>query len=229
MAFSMLNATAAVPVAARRVRGASPAALAAGKPSLRVQLRAAAPLQRAAAPRAVVLRAATGVCAVANFDGAALLKEKKAAKPMSIVFVSAEVAPWSKTGGLGDVVRNLGVQPLQCLLKSEHCRRRGVISCVALTNALCNAPQVGSLPVELAKRGHKVMTISPRCVSGPTLLALPQNSALERSSFNSRPFSHLPTWRAQLRSVRRRVGHRRDRERDGRGACLLRCSAARVA
>ena len=43
---------------------------------------------------------------------------------MKIVFVSTEVAPWSKTGGLGDVV--------------------------------------GSLPVELAKRGHKVMTISPR-------------------------------------------------------------------
>jgi len=48
----------------------------------------------------------------------------KASKPMKIVFVSTEVAPWSKTGGLGDVV--------------------------------------GSLPVELAKRGHKVMTISPR-------------------------------------------------------------------
>jgi granule-bound starch synthase len=48
----------------------------------------------------------------------------KAARPMKIVFISTEVAPWSKTGGLGDVV--------------------------------------GSLPVELAKRGHKVMTISPR-------------------------------------------------------------------
>ena len=43
---------------------------------------------------------------------------------MKIVFISTEVAPWSKTGGLGDVV--------------------------------------GSLPVELAKRGHKVMTIAPR-------------------------------------------------------------------
>ena len=49
----------------------------------------------------------------------------KTAKPMSIVFVATEVSPWSKTGGLGDVV--------------------------------------GSLPMELAKRGHKVMTISPRC------------------------------------------------------------------
>ena len=118
MAFSMLNATAAVPVAARRVRGASPAALAAGKPSLRVQLRAAAPLQRAAVPRAVVLRAATGVCAVANLDTASLLKEKKAAKPLNLVFVSAEVAPWSKTGGLGDVVRVMADTSLQHSLKS---------------------------------------------------------------------------------------------------------------
>lgn len=40
------------------------------------------------------------------------------------VFMSAEVAPWSKTGGLGDVV--------------------------------------GALPIELAKRGHNVITIAPR-------------------------------------------------------------------
>lgn len=45
-------------------------------------------------------------------------------EPMNLVFISTEVAPWSKTGGLGDVV--------------------------------------GSLPVELAKRGHSVISIAPR-------------------------------------------------------------------
>eukprot|EP00240_Pyramimonas_obovata_P001666 CAMPEP_0118931910 /NCGR_PEP_ID=MMETSP1169-20130426/8632_1 /TAXON_ID=36882 /ORGANISM="Pyramimonas obovata, Strain CCMP722" /LENGTH=432 /DNA_ID=CAMNT_0006874487 /DNA_START=79 /DNA_END=1374 /DNA_ORIENTATION=+ len=49
---------------------------------------------------------------------------QKAEKPMKIVFLSTEVSPWSKTGGLGDVV--------------------------------------GSLPEELVKRGHKVMSITPR-------------------------------------------------------------------
>ncbi|GFR42632.1 hypothetical protein Agub_g3568 [Astrephomene gubernaculifera] len=46
------------------------------------------------------------------------------ATPLDIVFVAAEVAPWSKTGGLGDVT--------------------------------------GGLPIELVKRGHRVMTIAPR-------------------------------------------------------------------
>eukprot|EP00274_Cyanoptyche_gloeocystis_P000002 CAMPEP_0196654134 /NCGR_PEP_ID=MMETSP1086-20130531/3812_1 /TAXON_ID=77921 /ORGANISM="Cyanoptyche gloeocystis , Strain SAG4.97" /LENGTH=596 /DNA_ID=CAMNT_0041985713 /DNA_START=189 /DNA_END=1979 /DNA_ORIENTATION=+ len=43
---------------------------------------------------------------------------------MNIVFVASECTPWSKTGGLGDVVRDL--------------------------------------PIELAKRGHRVMSIQPR-------------------------------------------------------------------
>uniref|UniRef100_A0A7S0MWB4 Starch synthase, chloroplastic/amyloplastic n=1 Tax=Pyramimonas obovata TaxID=1411642 RepID=A0A7S0MWB4_9CHLO len=67
------------------------------------------------------------VRALANQIVAEATKEtavKKADKPMNIVFVSTEVAPWSKTGGLGDVV--------------------------------------GSLPEELVKRGHKVMSVSPR-------------------------------------------------------------------
>ena len=48
----------------------------------------------------------------------------EAQTPLDIVFVSAEVAPWSKTGGLGDVM--------------------------------------GSLPVALAARGHRVMVVAPR-------------------------------------------------------------------
>lgn len=55
---------------------------------------------------------------------ARLPRAEKTRMPMNIVFISTEVAPWSKTGGLGDVV--------------------------------------GALPIELARRGHNVMTISPR-------------------------------------------------------------------
>jgi starch synthase len=47
-----------------------------------------------------------------------------ASEARSLIFVSAEAAPYSKTGGLGDVV--------------------------------------GSLPVALADRGHRVMVVSPR-------------------------------------------------------------------
>lgn len=49
---------------------------------------------------------------------------EKTTNPLSLIFVAAEVAPYSKTGGLGDVMQGL--------------------------------------PFELAKRGHKVMTIAPR-------------------------------------------------------------------
>ena len=47
---------------------------------------------------------------------------------MSIVFVSSEVAPWSKTGGLADVC--------------------------------------GCLPRELVKRGHRVMIVTPKYITG---------------------------------------------------------------
>eukprot|EP00798_Chlamydomonas_sp_ICE-L_P030281 gene30281-35269_t len=50
--------------------------------------------------------------------------QEKTTSPMSIAFVATECAPWSKTGGLGDVV--------------------------------------GGLPIEMVKRGHAVMSISPR-------------------------------------------------------------------
>ena len=51
----------------------------------------------------------------------------KTSNPLNLIWTSAEVAPWSKTGGLGDVV--------------------------------------GGLPLEMARRGHKVMTIAPRCAA----------------------------------------------------------------
>jgi hypothetical protein len=47
----------------------------------------------------------------------------KAEKPLNIVFVSAEVAPWSKTGGLGDVVRGQTGVPLADSLP-RHTRAR---------------------------------------------------------------------------------------------------------
>jgi starch synthase len=51
-------------------------------------------------------------------------KVPQATTPRNLVFVTSEVAPWSKTGGLGDVL--------------------------------------GSLPVALAARGHRVMVVTPR-------------------------------------------------------------------
>jgi len=49
---------------------------------------------------------------------------EKAGFELPVCFISTEVSPWSKTGGLGDVV--------------------------------------GGLPIEMVKRGHKVMTVAPR-------------------------------------------------------------------
>jgi hypothetical protein len=45
----------------------------------------------------------------------------KAEKPLKIVFVSTEVAPWSKTGGLGDVVGSL---PEELVKRGHKVRHR---------------------------------------------------------------------------------------------------------
>ncbi|CAG9462036.1 unnamed protein product [Pedinophyceae sp. YPF-701] len=98
-------------------------------------LRAAVPARQASAvftssKAAVHARGVRQVAAQAAGNGMSKAEAVAAAgvevtsRPMPLVFVSAEVAPWSKTGGLGDVL--------------------------------------GGLPVEMAKRGHKVMTIAPR-------------------------------------------------------------------
>ena len=47
----------------------------------------------------VIAQAQAGMLGSARVVG-----EHYAEKPLKIVFVSAEVGPWSKTGGLGDVV-----------------------------------------------------------------------------------------------------------------------------
>ena len=74
-------------------------------------------LSRVAAPRGVTdavargqtvarsARAAAGTAKSAVKSSVAAPPVEKSAKPLNVVFVSAEVAPWSKTGGLGDVVR----------------------------------------------------------------------------------------------------------------------------
>ena len=60
---------------------------------------------------------------------------------MDIIFVSAEAAPWSKTGGLGDVV--------------------------------------GSLPIALAQRGHRVMVVTPRWGCLPLLCSKSPGDVLQ--------------------------------------------------
>lgn len=56
--------------------------------------------------RLVTVAAAGNGASQASSNGAAFngTSSKPETAPMNVVFVSAEVAPWSKTGGLGDVV-----------------------------------------------------------------------------------------------------------------------------
>ena len=84
-------------------------------------------LHRSAARTASAARLSTIVRAVEEIAAPVMASSAEpalAAKLLDVVFVATEVAPWSKTGGLGDVA--------------------------------------GSLPVELAKRGHNVFSIAPR-------------------------------------------------------------------
>ncbi|KAL0040903.1 hypothetical protein WJX79_009111 [Trebouxia sp. C0005] len=56
------------------------------------------------------LRKRTAQHATVRSEAASFTDETtKAANPLRIVFVSAEVGPWSKTGGLGDVVGGLPI------------------------------------------------------------------------------------------------------------------------
>jgi len=52
------------------------------------------------------------------------------------------VSPWSKTGGLGDVV--------------------------------------GGLPIEMVKRGHKVMTVAPRCARTTRQMAFDESAYAQK-------------------------------------------------
>jgi len=113
---------------ARSATAAAPAARAAPVLSASLRAKAAAvalPLVGAGAvpvlSSAQLLRSVSRRVACRAAVGA---PQEKTTNPMPIVFVSAEVAPYSKTGGLGDVV--------------------------------------GGLPIELAKRGHNVISIAPR-------------------------------------------------------------------
>jgi granule-bound starch synthase len=100
---------------AAQTRAAAPAAanLAFTKAvATRPAVRAARPARQAALRQPAPAVKAQAVAAP-SANGSAASSISSASKPMDIVFVSAEVAPWSKTGGLGDVVGGLPIAMAQ--------------------------------------------------------------------------------------------------------------------
>lgn len=73
---------------------------------------------------------------------------------MPVVFVGAEVGPWSKTGGLGDVLG--GLPPAMAVSINFH-----VVNGMLLFRFYVYESDICSLIVVQA-RGHRVMTVSPR-------------------------------------------------------------------
>ena len=73
--------------------------------------------------------ASSPVRAAAAPMGSAVKPVEKTAKPMNIVVVSTEVAPWSKTGGLGDVV---GALPIALAARGHKVMPRNVHNLVQL-------------------------------------------------------------------------------------------------
>jgi hypothetical protein len=66
------------------------------------------------------------------------------ATPLNVVFVSAEVSPWSKTGGLGDVVGGLPVELAKrgkCLGCGTHTLVTSSLQAAADVDCRCNRSQ----------------------------------------------------------------------------------------
>ncbi|CAI5959060.1 unnamed protein product [Closterium sp. NIES-65] len=85
----------------------------------------------------------------------------------SIVFVASEVAPYSKTGGLADVVGSLPV----ALAARGH---RVMVVAPRYMNGVTDKLYAGAFDMqvgregELAARGHRVMVVAPRYMDGVT-------------------------------------------------------------
>lgn len=86
---------------------------------------------------------------------------------MNVVFVGAEMAPWSKTGGLGDVLG--GLPPAMAV--SSHPLHRVLDSCMCNVTvcALCRRMDTGSwsfLPATTSTTTPGTRALRLRCVMG---------------------------------------------------------------